>query len=505
MTHLASGRLAIGTRGAVAAGHPLAASAGLRLLEQGGTAIDACLAMAAVAWVVMPDMAGPGGDLFALWREPDGTVRAVTGAGPAPQRNFPASDPEDRAALALVPGAPAAVAALRQAACRRQLADIFAPAIAAAEYGFVVGARLDRQLQALPRGRFRDELAASWGGTLPRPGGIARPAALARALKRWAEQGDAALVQALPEWAERGARVAESDVAAYRCAVEAPLSIKLGAWTVHGQPPMSQAVASLAALGTAGMDVIRHPDDAYRDHLLIESYKRAFGGLQALGESGDVAQSVRALLDPAGWRAAREAIGPKAASGPAMTRNYGETTQCAAVDGEGRVASVIHSLYRPFGARVLSPTTGYIANDRGASFSDGANIAAPGRRPRHTLVNLLADHADGAAYALGTPGAQAQTQTTLQVLSRILRDRAAPEDLWAAIAAPRWSFIGDRRIAAEASLPATLLDGLTAYGHEIALRPPVDWLMGSVSLAAWHGAMPIAVADPRREALALAL
>ncbi len=404
-----------------------------------------------------------------------------------------------------MPGAPAALATLRETACRRPLADIFAPAIAAAEHGFVVGARLDRQLQALPRGRFRDELATAWGGALPRPGGIARPAALARALARWADDGDAALARAVPEWAERGARLADSDIAAYRCVVERPLAVKLGAWTIHGQPPMSQAVASLAAFGTAGMDVIRHGDAAYRDHLLIESYKHAFGGLQALGEGGDVAQAVRALLDPAGWRAARESIGAKAAQGPAMPRNYGETTQCAAVDGEGRVASLIHSLYRPFGARVLSPSTGYIANDRGASFSDGANLAAPGRRPRHTLVNLLADHADGAAYALGTPGAQAQTQTTLQVLSRILRDRAAPEDLWDAVAAPRWSFIGDRRVACEASLPGSLLEGLAAYGHEIALRPPVDWLMGSVSLAAWQDGRPITVADPRREALALAL
>lgn len=195
-------------------------------------------------------------------------------------------------------------------------------------------------------------------------------------------------------------------------------------------------------------------------------------------------------------------IGPRAAEGPAMHRNYGETTQCAAVDAQGRVATLIHSLYRPFGARVLSPMTGLIANDRGASFSDGANAPAPSAKPRHTLVNVLAAAPDGGIYALGTPGAQAQTQTNLQVLARLFADPGAMAE---AVLAPRWSFIGGHRIACEADLPEPTLDGLRRAGHAIGVRPPRDWLMGSVSLAAFRDGLCHAVADDRRMAIALAI
>ncbi|MEO8713785.1 MAG: gamma-glutamyltransferase, partial [Acetobacteraceae bacterium] len=241
---------------------------------------------------------------------------------------------------------------------------------------------------------------------------------------------------------------------------------------------------------------------AFKAHMLIEAYKLAFGHLDRLGHATDPDAVCTAMLAGAAMRAEREAIGPRATDGPAMARNYGETTQCAAVDARGRVATLIHSLYRPFGARVLSPTTGLIANDRGASFTDGANAPAPLARPRHTLVNVLAESPDGGLYALGTPGAQAQTQTNLQVLARLFADPAALAD---AVLAPRWSFIGGRGLACEADMAEPTLDSLRRLGHAIGVRPPRDWLMGSVSLAAFRDGLCHAVADDRRMAIALAL
>ena len=89
----------MGPRGAIAAGHPLAANAGLRMLEAGGGALDACLAAAFMAWVLMPDMCGLGGDMFVLWRDADGAA-AISGSGPSPAA-FPGAD-GSRPALALV-------------------------------------------------------------------------------------------------------------------------------------------------------------------------------------------------------------------------------------------------------------------------------------------------------------------------------------------------------------------------------------------------------------------
>lgn len=502
MTQTPSGRLATGSRGAVAAGHPAASYAALRALDGGGNAVDACLAAAAASWVSMPDMCGPGGDLFALIREPSGRVRALNGAGQAPAEPLPAKGTSEREALTLVPGLPSAFNLLSREYGRLPLADVLVPAIALAKSGVPIGPRLLRQLHALPKGRFRDELAESWRGVTFEHDAVARWPALARSLAGWAEAGtlDAALHESVPVWRERGARLSAADIEAHECAIEEPLTLDFGAWTVYGQPPLSQSVATLRALATAGLDAVFHDDGAYREHMFIEAYKMAYARLKELGAGSDIAAFRDEMLNPRSYKAAREKIGPSAAIGPPMIRNYGETTQCAATDADGLTVTLIQSLYRPFGARILAPETGLIGNDRGASFTDGVNAPGPGLRPRHTLSNIVASHAEGTVFAMGTPGAEAQTQTNLQVLAKILRDPARPLE---AVLAPRWSFLGDDKVAVEAGLPDALTRELTKRGHQLALRPARDWLMGSVSLARFDGTACTAVADDRREALAL--
>jgi len=503
MTGTPSGRLGRGSRGAVAAGHPAAAYAALSALDGGGNAVDACLAAAAVSWVAMPDMCGPGGDLFALIREPSGRVRALNGAGQAAAEYPPAADPAARESLTLVPGLPPAFDLLSREFGRLQPTDIMAPAIALAEAGVPIGPRLLRQLHTLPKGRFRDELSASWGGAPFERDATVRWPALARSLRDWAATGtlDAALQASIPAWRERGARISAADIDACECDVEDPLKLDFGAWTVYAQPPLSQSVATLRALSIAGLDAVFQDEGAYREHIFIEAYKKAYMRLKELGNGSDAAAFCQEMLDPRSCKAAREEIGPRAAAGPPMIRNYGETTQCAAADADGLTVTLIQSLYRPFGARILAPATGLIGNDRGASFTDGANAPGPGLRPRHTLSNIVASHAEGAVFAIGTPGAEAQTQTNLQVLAKILRDPARPLD---AVLAPRWSFLGDDRLAVEAGLPEAMTRELIKRGHRLALRPARDWLMGSVSLAGFDGTACTTVADDRREALALA-
>ena len=300
---LASGRVASGPLGAVAAGHPLAAVAGLRMLQDGGNAIDACLAAAFTAWVVMPDMCGLGGDLFLLARGNDGTVRAVTGAGPAPSEGFPAGD-DLRAHLALVPGAPAALDTLRDGFASMPLPMLLAPAIRAAEAGFTVSPMLARKLEALPAGRFRDELLAQWGTREADEGAIVRWPILAETLRALAASGAAteALFTAIPEWCERDVLITRADVEPYHAPAQAPLQLALGGWRVFGQPPMSQAVATLAAFGRAGSDALLEPDGTFKTHMMIEAYKQAFARLDGFGHAGDVDAVCRAMLDPAAMR-----------------------------------------------------------------------------------------------------------------------------------------------------------------------------------------------------------
>jgi len=496
-----SGHAARGLGGAAVAGHPASAQAGVQALAAGGNAIDACLAMAACDWAAMPDMCGPGGDLFALWRDASGAVHAVNGAGPAPEKyNHPTSD-ADRAGLCVVPGAPAAFELLAARASRLGRDAALAPAIALAKRGVAVTARLDRQLQALRDSPLRSALAAANGGRLPRQDARFVVPGLGDSLAAWRQAGpQGELARACAEWLQAGTAVAPDEAGTFAPAVEKPIALPFGAWTIYGQPPMSQACATLAALGIAGADTVRENDAGHRAHMLIEAFKRAFCDLSVLGDDGAQMRVAGGMLEANGLRARRETIGHRAAMGPAMQRNYGETTQVAAVDAEGGVCTLIHSLYRPFGGRVLA-SNGWLSNDRGASFTEGANAPGPGKRPRHTLVGILMQHAEEGCWAFGTPGAQAQTQTNLQVAVGLMRDAARPE---LAVVEPRWSFVGDDRIAVEARMDARALDMLAARGHRLALRPPSDWLMGSIGLVGTRGDLKIAVADHRRDALALA-
>jgi gamma-glutamyltranspeptidase / glutathione hydrolase len=504
LTHLPAGRVARGVRGAVSAGHPVATLAGTRMLELGGTAIDACVAMAAASWVVMPEMCGPGGDMFALWREPGGEVVAINGASCAAAGYNAGSNIQSRAALALLPGLPAAVTAILRAGCRLELARLFEPAIAIARSGFVVGEGMGRELRALTPGPFLTSLVHAHGGMRPETGKRFRLPGLAESLENWAASGDPlpSLSAAAADWRLQGATVTPEEACALKVAPEKSLVLRLGGWAIHAQPPMSQAIATLAALGIAELDVIEQRDDAVRDHMLIEAYKSASRDVVKIGDNDDLSQIASAMLDPATLRAARKAIGSRAFAGTTAGARRGETTQCAAADAEGRVCTLIHSLSGAFGSQIVSSRTGWIANDRGASFTDGANAPAPRRRPRNTLVGILATHEDGVCVAMGTPGAQAQTQTTFQIATNLLR---TPTDFWGAVAAPRWSYLEGGSVAVEAAMGPERMRALENAGHSLSPQPDFSWQMGSIGLAAFDRGIATAVADPRREALALGL
>ncbi|WP_205627401.1 gamma-glutamyltransferase, partial [Rhodococcus opacus] len=127
--------------GMVSSSHPAASTVGARVLADGGNAIDATLAMAAMTWLTLPGQCGIGGDAFAVVREPDGSVWTVGGSGFGPdggdvdfytERGL-RSIPLDGALAVAVPGAPAALGALHAGGATRSLTDLWAPAVRAAE------------------------------------------------------------------------------------------------------------------------------------------------------------------------------------------------------------------------------------------------------------------------------------------------------------------------------------------------------------------------------------
>lgn len=532
-----------GAEGAVSAGHPLAAAAGLRVLEEGGTATDAAVAMAAVLAVARPHMNGVGGDAFALFYDADeGAVHGLNGSGRAGSRSTPAlfaarglaEIPETGPLSVTVPGA---VAAWHDAHARfgsLPFSRLLAPAIRYAEDGFPVSERLASDIAA-QGGALNAEGRALYlpGGAPPAPGSLLRNPALAATLRSIAADGkDAfyhgAVADRLAAFLDSAGGVLDPpDFRAHSSTWVSPMSAGYGEARLHVLPPNTQGVAQLAFAGMAG----RHPlaemghNTAPYLHTLVELKKLAFADRNAWVADPDFADvPVSRLLDSDYLASRAEAVDPRraaetvatgipaaagATSGPApgALDDSGDTVYLTAVDRWGNAVSWIQSLFHGFGSGLLDAKTGIVLHNRGSLHvldESHPNVVAPGKRPYHTLTPLLATDLGGAlAFTLGTPGGDGQTQSLMQVVNNLLLFGMTPQQ---AIDAPRFRSYPSLRLEVEDRVPASVREQLAGLGHDLAVVSGWTAAFGSVQMILVdgpHGTL-VAGADPRREAYALA-
>jgi len=399
----------------VATSQPLATRAGLRILEQGGNAVDAALAAAAVLCVTEPMSTGVGGDLFAqVW---DGAqVHGLDAAGPAPLSADPDSPVEEYGPRSVtVPGAVGGWAALAERFGRLGLDAVLADAISAAEDGFAVA-----EHTATAWGRSHAALAL---GPVPELGQRVRLPELGATLRRIAHDG--------PDAIYRG-RIAESiaactwldteDLAAYRPRWVEPLTIDYRGTTVCELPPPTQGVAALEGLGLLELSGGSPVDVVQCVRLALED---AFAHVR---DGADVT----GLLEPAFLeRRARE-------GSVDLVEPLGGTVYLCAVDGDRMAVSLIQSLYDSFGSGIVAPGTGIALQNRGACFSVSGHVE-PGRRPYHTIIPgmLLRDgHLVG---PFGVMGGFIQAQAHVQLV-RSLAGGVGPQ---AALDQPRFRVDGD--------------------------------------------------------------
>jgi gamma-glutamyltranspeptidase/glutathione hydrolase len=214
----------------------------------------------------------------------------------------------------------------------------------------------------------------------------------------------------------------------------------------------------------------------------------------------------QALLDDsAALNAMAARIDPRRALPWPQPPSAGDTTWFAAIDRNGRAASVIQSLYFEFGSGVVLPRTGIVWQNRGASFrlaEDGWNALKPRRKPFHTLNPALARFDDGRVMAYGTMGGEGQPQTQAAVFTRYARFGMP---LQQAVTAPRWLLgraWGDQSttLKLEDRFDPALYVELRAAGHEVELVGPFDTMMGHAGAIVrdGHGALEGA-SDPRSD------
>lgn len=433
----------------------LASSAGISLLDQGGSAADAMVAAAAVMAVVAPHVCGLGGDALAMVKAPGATPvallgvgRAGSGADPSRLRADGLSDMPLRGDVRSVPvpGAVDGWLALHGRFGRLSWDAVLTPAMALAEEGFAASTIL----------AFASHLVAAIPGASQMcPDGplqysqLVRLPGIARTLRALAAHGRDGFYggefgRAL---LELGAGEYTSDDLAQPLAQwTEPLMLRAfghDLWTV---PPPSQGYLTLASAWIAEKAGIpADPTDPLWPHLIAEASRAAgFDRPAVLYDGADGA----ALLSP-------DRLGPRAASidpdraassqpddgapwsGVSLSSD-GDTTHLCAVDAEGLGISLTQSNALDFGAHLVAGETGVFLHNRGVGFNLEPGHPAeygPRRRPSHTLSPALVTRPDGSlAHVVGTMGGDVQPQIILQLLARLLH---AGEDPASAISAAR--------------------------------------------------------------------
>jgi gamma-glutamyltranspeptidase/glutathione hydrolase len=490
-TGYASRRSPIFARNVVSTSHPLAAQAGLRMLQNGGNAVDAAIATAAAMTIVEPCSNGLGSDAFCiLW---DGkALHGLNASGCAPQGWTPeyfskkygpdAQTPPRRGWDSVtVPGAVAGWVALHERFGKLPFADLMAPAIEIAERGYAVPVIVQGKWAAAAA---LDEVNSQPGwaqafmprGRAPNVGERFTFDDAARTLRLIALTtgeafygGEVAAAAEAHAKANGGVMTAE-DFANYRPEWVTPIQRDYRGHTVHEIPPNGQGIAALIALGILDkFDVARLPVDGIASqHLQIEAMKLAFADVyQYVAEPKTMRMTAAQMLDD-GYLASRaKLIDPKRAQdfGPGHGPQGG-TIYLTAADERGMMVSFIQSNYMGFGSGIVVPGYGLSLQNRGHGFTlnpASDNRVGPGKRPFHTIIPAFMTKDGQPQMSFGVMGGDMQPQGHMQTVVRMLDYQQQPQ---AACDAPRWRWNAGL-LNCEPGLDPATAQGLRDLGHVV--------------------------------------
>jgi gamma-glutamyltranspeptidase/glutathione hydrolase len=529
-------RTPVFARNLVATSQPLAAQAGLRVLQQGGNAVDAAIAAAAVLTITEPCSNGLGADNFAiLWDPQSGQLHGLNSSGTAPTawtldyfRDKYGDDPANRPTRGwdsvTVPGAVAGWSLMHRRFGRLPFGDVLAPAQHYAERGYAVSPIVQEKwalaapiLRGLPG--YADHFLPR--GRAPHVGEHFTLAGAARTLEVIAAtHGEAfykgEVADAIVRHAQAtGGAMTRQDLAGYWDFVQSngwvgTLQTRFHGHELHEIPPNGQGIAALICLG-----ILRHTgiadcgiDSADWQHVAIEAMKLAFADVyQYVADPRAMTVTPGEMLDDAYLAARARLIDMKRARAvTAGTPPRGGTIYLSAADANGMMVSFIQSNYMGFGSGVVVPGYGVSLQNRGAGFSlDPAspNCVEPGKRPFQTIIPAFLTKDGAPQMSFGVMGGNMQPQGHVQTLLRMLLAQQQPQ---AACDAPRWKVMQGLDIEIENAMPAAVADELASRGHRITRANDSYMDFGSGQFI-WRLGDPaidgyVAASDSRRDGLA---
>ena len=522
-----------GQHGMVSSGHGLASDAGARVLEQGGNAVDAAVAVGFALAAVLPAAGNIGGGGFLVYRSNDGEVRALDYREKAPgsaTRDMFLDDQgqvtEDSVIGHRAAGVPGAVAGLWE--MHREYgslpwADLVAPAIELARGHEVDEVRSRSLASAAPRlGRFAasaEQFLAS--GEAPAPGTLLEQPDLAATLETIAEHGPAGFYGGrvadliVAEMERGGGIISHQDLLDYAPMWREPVEVEYRGHTIYSMPPVSSGGLTLGLILNVleGWDPLPPFGSAELIHLEAETMRLAFRDRNTLlgdpdfidvprtqFESQDYADGLSAQIDPE--RA--QPLPPLQVAGPAEST---ETTHYSVVDRWGNAASITTTINGGYGNAVVVTGAGFLLNNEMDDFAaspgqpnqfglvEGENNAiVPGKRMLSSMTpSIVLDPEGELMMVVGTPGGPTIITTVYHVISNVIDHGMT---LQQAVESPRvhhqaWP---DQVFYEEGGFSAETLEGLTALGHKVMERG----LSGDVSAIRVRESTLFGVADPRR-------
>lgn len=504
-----AGGSVVAKRAALATASPIATKAGLAVLQSGGTAADAAVAVACALAVVHPHAGNLGGGGFLVYY--DASTKAVwtldfrETAPKAATRELFEKLPDLRSGglAAGVPGTVAGLDAMHRKFGTKPWKELLAPAIALAREGAAVDGELARAIAAARNDRKLDPLPhAEPEKPLPMP-------ELAAALQRLADAGAGdfyrgqlakKVVQASRQ---SGGIIGFRDLREYEPVWRAPLRLRYGAYDVYATPPPSGGglvigtVLNIVGGDDLGALGFQTPASL---HLLAEAQRRAFIDRDRhVGDPAAARIPYRELLSHERASQWRKSIRPDRITGtatlvpPQEVAVEGEqTTHFTIVDAAGNVASLTTSLGDHFGGGTLAGGLGFFLNNAMVDFTSGANALNPGKRPASSMSPVIVLHDGKPFLALGTRGGASIPTSILQVFLNVAAHGMSLAD---AVAAPRFhqQAIPDEIVYEQPLASPQTIRALNAMGHAVSPRVAI----GDVHAILFENDRLVAVADPR--------
>jgi gamma-glutamyltranspeptidase / glutathione hydrolase len=531
-----AGAAALGaTHGMVASVHPAATDAGVRVLKEGGNAVDAAVAVALTLGVVDTDNSGIGGGCLMLIRRADGSLVAIDGRETAPaaatqdmfiRNGKPETKLSQTGPLAsAVPGALAAYEYAVEHYGKRRLRDLILPAAAIAEEGFALDEAFANCIKRASSdlGQFESSRAIFFkggkplgkGAILKQPDLAATYRAIAAEGSRWFYRGPFA--QTVGQWMKgNGGIMTAEDFGNYRVAVREPILSTYRGYTIVGFPPPSSGGVHVAQiLNMLETFDLKPLGEGERLHVMAEAMKLAFADRAFWLGDPDFAKVPRGLLDR---NYAAKMAGTIDRHHAAHDVSHGtppdwqtdvfkkHTTHFSIADAEGNWVACTATVNTSFGSKVVIPGTGVVMNDEMDDFSiqagvrnyfglvgDHANAVGPGKRPLSCMTPTLVLKDGQPIVTLGAAGGPKIISQMVLELVGLLDLGMTPEQ---ALGQPRvhhqWS---PDELMFEKTLPRKLQTDLAQRGHELRELPSAG--VSQMVARSPDGKGFVGAADPR--------